>query len=140
MNPIPPAVAAVPVTTKPNPSNPKPTTTKPTATILKNIFFASGSAILKPESAGELLKLYDLLQTNPKMNIQINGHTDDVGADAANLTLSEKRAKAVYEYLIEKGITNTRLKYKGYGESQPIISNETPEGRQMNRRTEFIVL
>ncbi|MGK0389262.1 MAG: outer membrane protein OmpA-like peptidoglycan-associated protein [Maribacter sp.] len=135
LNPIPSAVAATPITTKPNPSN-----SKPTATILKNIFFASGSAVLKPESTGELLKLYDLLQTNPKMNIQINGHTDNVGGEPRNFMLSEKRAKAVYEYLIQKGITSNRLKYKGYGESQPIITNATIEGRQMNRRTEFIVL
>lgn len=140
LNPIPPAVAAKPVVTKPTPSKPKPTVTKPTPIILKNIFFASGSAVLKPESAGELLKLYDLLQTNPKMNIQINGHTDNIGGDADNLALSEKRAKAVYDYLIQKGISSSRLKYKGYGESQPIITNATPEGRQMNRRTEFIVL
>lgn len=138
LNPIPPAVAAVPVT-KPQ-STSTPTPPKPTPIILKNIFFASGSAVLKPESTGELMNLYQLLQSNPKMNIQINGHTDNVGSDSDNLSLSERRAKAVYEFIINKGISANRLKFKGYGETQPITTNDTAEGKQQNRRTEFIVL
>ncbi len=108
--------------------------------ILKNIFFNTGSAELKQESETELQKLYDLLNEQSKIKIQIEGHTDNVGSDSDNQTLSENRAKAVYTYLIEKGINPNRLRYKGYGESQPIDTNETKEGRKNNRRTAFIIL
>ncbi len=121
----------------------KPSTkplTKPTPIILKNIFFATGSAVLKDESTGELLKLYQLLNETPKMKIQINGHTDNVGSDPDNLALSQKRAKSVYDYLIGKGIAASRLKHEGFGKNQPIDTNETKEGRQNNRRTEFIII
>lgn len=138
LNRIPPAIASTPAPTKPN-SQPT-VAVAPTPIILKNIFFNTGSATLKSESTGELLKLLDLLRSNPKMNIQINGHTDNVGADAANMTLSENRAKSVYQFLVDRGISDQRLRYKGYGETQPIDSNDTPEGRQNNRRTEFIII
>ncbi|MGB1216636.1 MAG: OmpA family protein, partial [Saprospiraceae bacterium] len=118
----------------------KPTYVKPKPIILKNIFFATGSAELKPTSEGELLKLLGLLNENPNMKIQINGHTDDVGSDTDNLSLSENRAKAVKDYLIQKGIISNRLKSKGYGETQPIDTNETQEGKQNNRRTEFEII
>ena len=73
------------------------------------------------------------------MNIQINGHTDNVGSDADNLKLSDDRAKAVQDYLIKNGIAVNRLRYKGYGESQPIDTNDTEDGRRNNRRTEFVL-
>jgi outer membrane protein OmpA-like peptidoglycan-associated protein len=74
------------------------------------------------------------------LRIQINGHTDQVGTDAANQTLSEARAKAVYNYLINKGIASERLRYKGFGESKPLSNApDTEEGRSQNRRTEFEV-
>jgi len=76
---------------------------------------------------------------NASLRIQINGHTDNVGTDASNQQLSEARAKAVYDYLCTKGLAANRLKYKGYGEAQPLNSNDTTEGRTSNRRTEFIV-
>jgi outer membrane protein OmpA-like peptidoglycan-associated protein len=113
--------------------------TKAEPVILRNVFFAVGNAQLQSASFPELQRLVQLLQTNPKMRIQINGHTDDVGADADNQKLSEQRAKAVYDYLVQNGVTATRLLYKGYGETKPIASNATPEGRQQNRRTEFIM-
>ena len=106
--------------------------------ILKNVFFDTGSAILDKTSFIELNKLVELLETNPALRIQLNGHTDDVGEEADNLDLSERRAKAVYDYLLERKIDATRLRFKGYGESQPIDTNSTKEGRQKNRRTAFI--
>lgn len=108
--------------------------------ILKNVFFETAKADLRPESLLELNRLKKLLDENPQLRIQLNGHTDNVGADEDNLMLSEARARAVYNYLVEKGIDATRLQSKGYGETQPIDTNDTKEGRQNNRRTEFIVL
>jgi outer membrane protein OmpA-like peptidoglycan-associated protein len=108
--------------------------------ILKNVFFETGSAALKPESQAELDRLKQLLLENKTMRIQLNGHTDDVGADADNLLLSTNRAKAVYDYLAKNGIAASRLTYKGFGEMQPIDTNTTDIGRKNNRRTEFLVL
>lgn len=108
--------------------------------VLKNIFFETASAVLLDASLFELNKLFRLLDENPSMKIQLNGHTDDVGKDEDNWLLSENRAKAVYNFLIEKGIAQERLTYKGFGESQPIDTNETDEGRQNNRRTEFEII
>ena len=107
--------------------------------VLRNVFFETGSAELRPESTAELDRLLDLLVNNASLRIQINGHTDNVGTDASNQQLSEARAKAVYDYLCTKGLAASRLKYKGYGEAQPLDSNDTTEGRTSNRRTEFIV-
>jgi outer membrane protein OmpA-like peptidoglycan-associated protein len=107
--------------------------------VLRNVFFETGSAALRSESTAELDRLLDLLRNNASLRIQINGHTDNVGTDASNQQLSEARAKAVYEYLANKGLPANRLKYKGFGESQPIDSNDTAEGRMSNRRTEFVL-
>lgn len=107
--------------------------------ILKNVFFESGSAEIKKESLSELNRLKELLMNNEALKIRINGHTDNVGSDSNNLSLSENRAKAVKDYLITQGIAPTRLSHKGYGETQPINSNETEDGRKINRRTEFII-
>ncbi|MBX2876472.1 MAG: OmpA family protein [Saprospiraceae bacterium] len=107
--------------------------------ILKNVFFASGSAELLPASFSELDRLWKLLEKQATIRIQINGHTDDVGSDEDNLSLSEARAKAVHVYLLEKGIVEDRLRYKGFGEARPIADNASEEGRQQNRRTEFEV-
>ena len=108
--------------------------------ILKNVFFATASATLKPESRVELDRLRNLLRENPQMKIQINGHTDSVGSDNDNQKLSEARAKAVYDYLILEGIAAERLRFKGFGESKPIDTNDSESGRRNNRRTEFVVL
>jgi outer membrane protein OmpA-like peptidoglycan-associated protein len=80
-----------------------------------------------------------LLRETPALRIQVSGHTDDVGDDASNQTLSENRAKAVHDYLVQNGITADRLRFKGFGETKPIETNDTPEGRARNRRTEFVV-
>ena len=103
--------------------------------ILKNIFFNTGSAELKPESSQEINKLVQLLSENTGLKIQINGHTDDIGSEEDNLILSEKRAAAVYDYLIQNGIDAQRLQYKGFGETKPISEN-----RAENRRTSFEIL
>ena len=109
-------------------------------TILRNVFFDTGSAELRPESFTELNKLKTFLDDNPTIRIQLNGHTDNVGSDTDNLTLSDNRAKSVFTYLVENGIDKTRMTYKGYGETSPIDSNETDAGRQANRRTEFMII
>jgi outer membrane protein OmpA-like peptidoglycan-associated protein len=80
------------------------------------------------------------MKTNPKLKIEIGGHTDNVGTKAYNKTLSENRANSVYNYLISKGIDKTRLSYKGYDFSVPVATNDTEEGRALNRRTEFKVI
>jgi outer membrane protein OmpA-like peptidoglycan-associated protein len=108
--------------------------------VLKNIFFETNSAQLKNASTAELERLKSLLDENPNMRIQLNGHTDNVGNDGENMSLSNNRAKAVYDYLIKQNISVNRLSYKGFGENTPIASNDTPEGRQQNRRTEFLIL
>lgn len=107
--------------------------------VLKNIFFDSNKYDLKSHSKIELQKLIEFLKENPLTEIQISGHTDDVGDDKSNLVLSQNRSKAVYNYLIAHGIAEKRLSYKGYGEASPIADNTTEEGRANNRRTEFII-
>ncbi len=104
---------------------------------MNNIFFDTNSSNLKNESDAELQKLISFLTSNPKLKIEVSGHTDNTGNDASNKTLSENRAKAVCDYLIKNGIEPTRVAYKGYGSSKPILSNDTEEGRAKNRRTEF---
>lgn len=108
--------------------------------ILENIFFESGSSTLLSTSIYEIEKLYKLLTDNESMKIQIIGHTDNIGSNTDNKNLSESRAKSVFDKLLEKGIDNNRVSYKGMGESQPIADNNTEEGQQTNRRTEFIII
>ncbi len=107
--------------------------------VLKNIFFDSNKFDLKTASKAELKKLIEFLKENAKTAIEISGHTDDIGNDQSNLTLSQNRSKAVYNYLVTYGIDGKRLTFKGYGESTPIADNDTEEGRANNRRTEFII-
>lgn len=108
--------------------------------VLNNIFFDTGKATLSPQSRLELEKALDLMKTNPSMIIEVGGHTDNVGEDATNMKLSHERAKAVREYLVNAGIAAARVQAKGYGESSPIATNDTEDGRKSNRRTEFIIL
>ena len=107
--------------------------------ILENVFFASGSAEILPNSIHELRKLYQLMNENKKMVIEIQGHTDDVGSSADNDLLSTARAEAIYKFLIEKGIAERRMSYRGFGERRPLVSNDSETGRQRKRRTEFII-
>ena len=108
--------------------------------VLKEIFFEFDKSTLLQQSFFELMKLLTLLETYPQMCIQICGHTDGKGSDAYNQRLSENRAKAVVDYLVSKGVSEKRLQYKGYGKSMPLASNDTEEGRAMNRRVEFIII
>lgn len=108
--------------------------------VLKNIFFDFNKSTLRKESENEIQQLTKLLIDVPTMKIEISGHTDNRGSDEYNKNLSNQRAKAVYDRLIEKGIDASRLTFIGYGEEKPIATNETEEGRQLNRRTEFKVL
>jgi outer membrane protein OmpA-like peptidoglycan-associated protein len=109
-------------------------------TVLRNIFFEFDSYKLKPESLIELEKLTEFMNDNPGIQIRINGHTDDIGGPAYNLELSEKRAESVSDYLIKSGIDSKRIRYKGFGETVPVASNETEDGRALNRRTEFEII
>ena len=108
--------------------------------VLKNIFFDTNKYDIKPESKIELQKLILFLVENPKVVIEISGHTDNVGNDALNQTLSQNRAKEVYNYLLSQGVPPDRLTYKGYGKTQPIANNATEDGRRQNRRTEFKII
>lgn len=108
--------------------------------VLKNIFFDTNKSDLKPASQTELDKVVQLLTENPGLKIEIGGHTDNVGKPADNLTLSNNRAKAVVQYLVDKQINLTRLKAKGYGETKPVADNTSENGKALNRRTELKIL
>ena len=112
---------------------------KKLGTIVKinNIFFDTDKTILRPESFPELIRLANILKDNPYSKIEIMGHTDNVGSDDHNLKLSEGRANAVYRYLISTGIDVKNMKAAGFGESKPVSTNTTEEGKQNNRRVEF---
>ncbi|MCU0444687.1 MAG: OmpA family protein [Microscillaceae bacterium] len=107
---------------------------------LNNLFFDFDKYELRSESKGELRRLWALLNENPSLSIQVEGHTDSVGDDPKNQLLSENRASAVRDYLIQNGISESRITTKGYGETNPIASNDTEQGKQLNRRVEFKVL
>jgi outer membrane protein OmpA-like peptidoglycan-associated protein/tetratricopeptide (TPR) repeat protein len=108
--------------------------------VLNNIFFDTDQYSLKEESRTELKKLLDFLTVNPGLYVEISGHTDNVGSQEYNLTLSNKRATAVLNYLIDAGIEAGRLSSAGYGFSRPVAGNDTEEGRAENRRTEMKVI
>ncbi len=108
--------------------------------VLNNIFFDTDKSTLLQQSYQELQYLIAVLESHPKMKIEISGHTDSQGSDLHNQQLSENRAKEVVAYLMENGIEEKRLKFKGYGKTMPIATNATEEGRQKNRRVEFKIL
>ena len=108
--------------------------------ILRNVFFDTDKFDLKDESKTELKKLIALLNEQKNLKIEIGGHTDNTGNKKANQILSQNRAKAVYQYLVNNGIAAARLSYKGYGDTKPIADNKTEEGRSQNRRTEFTIV
>jgi len=103
---------------------------------LKNVFFETGLSAIKKESWPALDELVSAMKSKPALCIEIAGHTDNVGKPDANQKLSEDRANAVRAYLIKHSIEAKRVSAKGYGETQPVADNDTPEGRQQNRRTE----
>ncbi len=118
----------------------KITTSAAKPIVLNNIFFETGSASLLNTSYSELDLLKTFLFDHADLRIEIRGHTDNTGNDVFNQTLSNDRARAVYEYLVNQGISRSRLTFHGYGASMPVDNNNTEEGRQKNRRTEFIII
>ncbi|HET8858949.1 OmpA family protein [Marivirga sp.] len=111
-----------------------------TSKTLRNIFFEFGKATFTSESYEELNKMVSFLEANPQVNVEIAGHTDNIGSAAVNKRLSQLRANKVVDYLTKKGIDRRRLNAVGYGEERPIVSNDDEVmGREINRRVEFIV-
>jgi OOP family OmpA-OmpF porin len=108
-----------------------------TSFTLNNIFFGFDSANVKKESELELERVVEMLNTNPSMVVEISAHTDDKGTDAYNLKLSQSRADAVVNFLVQKGISKERMIAKGYGKSRPAVPNTSEENRARNRRVEF---
>jgi outer membrane protein OmpA-like peptidoglycan-associated protein len=113
---------------------------KGSAIRLDNVFFEFGSAKLTPSSFGELNRMVKFLEDHPEISVRIEGHTDSIGTAEYNKELSMNRARAVQKYLENKGIQGSRLLIRGYGESQPIADNKTPQGREINRRVEFVII
>ena len=107
--------------------------------VLNNIFFDTDAYTFKKKSKVELNTLLNFMQNNAKLNIEIEGHTDNMGSKSHNLKLSENRARSVYNFLVTNGIDSNRMSYRGFGSSQPIATNSTDEGRASNRRTAFRV-
>jgi outer membrane protein OmpA-like peptidoglycan-associated protein len=107
---------------------------------LENVHFDVNKWDIKPECAPHIDNLYNTLQFNPKMKIELAGHTDSDGDAEKNLILSHNRAEAVMQYLIKKGLDPSRVSAKGYGEYNPVVPNTTPENKYKNRRTEVRVL
>jgi outer membrane protein OmpA-like peptidoglycan-associated protein len=105
-----------------------------------NLEFQSGKDIIQPGSLASLDELADLLKKHPTWKLRITGHTDNVGKPAANMKLSEKRAKAVQKYLVSKGVAADRFYVEWYGPNRPVAPNTTPEGRQKNRRVEMLIV
>jgi len=108
--------------------------------VFDNLNFEYAKAVIKSESFPFLDELADVLVKEPTWKIKIVGHTDNVGSDASNLELSKKRAIAVSNYLVTKGVDASKITTDGKGESMPIATNDTPEGRDKNRRVEFTIL
>ncbi|MFA0960872.1 OmpA family protein [Roseivirga sp. BDSF3-8] len=109
-------------------------------TTLSNIFFEVDSDKLVTKSIVELNKVIQFLDNNPEIKIRIEGHTDNTGSSAYNKDLSSRRAKSVYTYLLENGVTATRLSYEGFGSGSPVAPNDTEENRKLNRRIEFRII
>ena len=107
---------------------------------LRSILFTSASAQLSPEDQLALLGFAGYLKSHPSFNIEIQGHTDNVGTERTNQILSQQRAQSVRNALIELGLDPNRISAKGYGSSKPVGSNQSSEGRSLNRRTAFVIL
>jgi OmpA-OmpF porin, OOP family len=106
--------------------------------IALDILFDTGKSTIKEESLPIIDQMYDLLNSNPSLNVSIEGHTDNVGTPESNKTLSESRAKAVMDALAAKGINKSRLSSVGWGQERPVADNRTEEGKAKNRRVELV--
>lgn len=104
---------------------------------MRAVQFDLGRATLRPESFGILNQIADIMSEYPQYNLRISGHTDNIGSASNNQRLSEQRARSCFEYLASRGVSTSRMSFVGYGESRPIDTNETPQGRANNRRVEF---
>lgn len=109
-------------------------------TTLKNIFFDTDQYTLRTKSKTELERIIKFLKDNPTIKVSIGGHTDDIGSDVYNKQLSLQRAKSVYAYLVQQGVAEKQLEYKGYGKEKPLVPNDSEANRQINRRIDFTVL
>lgn len=108
--------------------------------VLNNLIFAQGKSVIDPKSYAELDEVIQMLQENPRIEIQLEGHTDNQGNPKLNMELSENRVEAVKKYMVSKGISKNRIKTKAFGGSQPLRNEMTPEARAANRRVEMRVL
>ena len=106
---------------------------------MSDVLFRSGSFELLPGARERLAKVSGIVLAYPSLRVQVEGHTDSIGSDEYNLSLSERRAEAVRDYFIQQGISTSAISARGFGKSQPIASNDTPEGRQQNRRVELVL-
>jgi outer membrane protein OmpA-like peptidoglycan-associated protein len=113
---------------------------KGTSMVLRNIQFETGKYDLLSSSFIEIDKIVGVLSDNPQLRVQIIGHTDSIGKEKENLSLSYQRAKGVVAYLVSKGIQSDRLNAEGRGDKQPIGNNSTEQGRALNRRTELVIV
>ncbi|MFO7791068.1 MAG: OmpA family protein, partial [Bacteroidales bacterium] len=107
---------------------------------INDIYFDFASDNFDDKSLIVLDNFIDFLNENTSIEFEIRGHTDSIGSASTNMNLSERRAKAVYNYLLNNGIDKSRMEYKGFGETKPVASNKTEEGRAKNRRTEFYIV
>jgi|688.fasta_scaffold448226_2 outer membrane protein OmpA-like peptidoglycan-associated protein len=108
--------------------------------VYNNLQFEVGKEVIKPTSFASLNILAQTLKDAPQWTLKLSGHTDNTGSAAFNLNLSKKRAEAVKNYLVAQGIDPTRITTEGLGSTKPIASNDTPKGREANRRVEFLVI
>ncbi len=109
--------------------------------ILDKVYFDTGKASIQDRSFNVLKQVAAVLKANPQVTlVRIDGHTDNVDTDEFNLELSQRRTEAVRQFLVDQGINSGRLKAEGFGETKPIVSNDTEEGRTQNRRVEFTIL
>src|SRR5690606_7329086 len=107
---------------------------------LNNVFFDFDKWDLRAESHLELKRVVKLMNENPSIVIEMSAHTDSRGTDEYNFTLSDKRARSVMEYILSQGISPSRITSQGYGETKPVVENDTDENRQLNRRVEFTII
>ena len=106
---------------------------------MSDVLFDTGESTLKPGAREKLAKISGIVVAHPGLKLEVEGHTDNVGTDEYNQTLSEQRASAVRTYLLQQGVRDSDVTARGFGKSRPITSNDTPSGRQLNRRVELVV-